>query len=221
MDDFHLAQVENSQKSRLKPNGHKGVCLLNFRPFFKSDWALILSDNLDREVIFADELVNLLHCLRVPDLDSVVVANGDELGRHLVVGDVSDVVHVRAQYHVVARAFEIEDGNGSVLRGEHADLVGVDVHITVGYGGSRVDLGFKSFEIVRPESHHAFFRRGEDELFVGGSDKGGNASLVNLDYFVNLPRKVVYEVQQAVRRSHVHKAWLLGLTRRLLGACLD
>ena len=83
----------------------------------------------------------------MPDLDAVVLAHGDELSQHLVVGQIDDVVHVGPQDHVVAGVLEVENGDGPLIRRKDADLVRVIVHVAVGNWASRVDLRLQILEI--------------------------------------------------------------------------
>jgi len=105
MHNLHLLEIQDSQEARFETNRNKGVSI--FRRNVLSKFALVLGDNLDGLVVFTDELIDLLHGIAVPHFNAVIFRDRDKLACHLVVGQIGDVVHVRAHHYAVVRVVQI------------------------------------------------------------------------------------------------------------------
>ena len=92
MNDLHLVEVQDSEEARLEPDGNKGICVLT--GYSLTENALILRNNSDGKIVLAYELVYLLHIFTVPDLHTVILADGDEFAGHLIVVQICNIVHV-------------------------------------------------------------------------------------------------------------------------------
>ena len=164
----------------------------------------------------------MFHGVPIPDFDTIIISNGNQLVGHGVEGQILNVAKVGSQNDVVTRGFKIQHRYGSCLCGEHANLIAIVIDVAGSDWVVGVDFRLQVFEVSGPKADDTILGRREVEVIVRSSYEIAYHIIVNLDDFVNLSATKVDKIEEAVGCSHIDllALFLARFILRVLKNCL-
>ena len=200
MDHGSFLHAEHTQEARFEPNGGQVVHLR--RSYF--------GRGIVRGCV---KLVDLLHRTSMPHLDRAVFAHCQKRARDIITRHAYHLVRMATHQHSERAAIQLQERQGAVLS-EYGNLVAVDIDVTGDHFLVERYFGDQLGEVGGPEAQVAFVTRARQEEGLRGFcarilHQRLDGSVRHLNYLVNLARKEVDDVDQAVLGRHIHAYWLL------------